>query len=59
MAENQFQGHQEKSKCEKLLSANRAMGLCEDGGGIFFFSISILLFPLLRGISQQQQRACC
>lgn len=36
MAENQFQGHQEKSKSEKLHSANRAMGLCERKGGIFF-----------------------
>lgn len=39
MAENQFQGHQEKSKSEKLHSANRATGLCKkkrrDGGGFF------------------------
>lgn len=37
MAENQFQGHQEKSKSEKVHSANGAMGLCERKGGFFFF----------------------
>lgn len=36
MAENQFQGHQEKSKSQH--SANRAKGLCERREGIFFSS---------------------
>lgn len=54
MAENQFQGHQEKSK--SLQSANRAKGLCERREGIFFLII-VSVFPLLRVISQQHQRA--
>lgn len=47
MAENQFQGHQEKSKSEELHSANRAMGLCERKGGIFFHLLSG--FPFAEG----------
>lgn len=47
MAENQFQGHQEKSK--SLHSANRAKGLCERREEKGFFSHHRFGFPFAKG----------
>lgn len=46
MAENQFQGHQEKSKSSH--SANRAKGLCKEKRRDFFLII-VFGFPFAKG----------
>lgn len=64
MAENQFQGHQEKSKSER--SANRAKGLCvreRKADSFFSLSLSLVIRSFIsvaeEKISRQRHRARC
>lgn len=57
MAENQFQGHQEKSKSER--SANRAKGLCvrERKADSFFLSLSLSRHPFVYFCCRREKSA--